>query len=249
VLLRAPLFGRPDLYEYACALARAAGGTVTPRASELLPALPRVPERVPELAQPRPIVALHPGGAPHWNRRWPLDRYAGLAVRLARERAASLLVVGGRDERADLERLVAAVRGAEPGARVRETVEPSLNRLANLLAGADLLVGNDSGPAHVAAAVGTPTVVVYGPTGTQFMWARVYPRHLGVSLGGACQRLANVPDDADATPCEHACTRRYLGSSGPYPACLEDIPGDLVLAAAKRALDSAASAGHDPRGR
>lgn len=245
VRVGAPLFGRPDLYEYARALARAAGLASPPRASEAVPPLPLRPERVPELAHPRPLVVLHPGGAPHWNRRWPLDRFAELGARLAAERGASVVAVGDHDEREELERITRAVRRAAPGAVVGARVAPPLNLLGNLLAGADLLVGNDSGPAHVAAAVGTPTVVVYGPTGTEFLWARVYTRHAGVSLRYPCQQLANLPADVRTTPCAHACARRYAGADGPYPRCLEDVTTEQVLAAAARQLDRlpAATAG------
>jgi ADP-heptose:LPS heptosyltransferase len=199
-----------------------------------VPPVPTHPQDVPALAMPRPIVALHPGGAPQWNRRWPLDRYAELGGRLA-EAGASLVVLGDRGEREEVDALAARLRAVVPGARVVAERGLSVNGLAVLAAGLDLLVGNDSGPAHVAAAMRTPTVVLYGPTGTEFLWTRVYPEHVGVGRS-PCQSITNVDFPEGFTPCEHRCARRYQGIDGPYPRCLTDIPVDRVWGVVRRRI-------------
>jgi heptosyltransferase-2/glycosyl transferase protein BlmE len=91
----------------------------------------------------------------------------------------------------------------------------------------DLLVGNDSSPAHIAAALRTPTVVVYGPTGTEFLWARIYPAHRGVNKRYPCQHRRLDPVD-EAVPCAYACPCAFVSSDGPYPRCLIDISVDEV---------------------
>jgi glycosyl transferase protein BlmE len=238
-----PVFGRPDLYEFAVALAGALTLPDVPRPDAMVPPLPTRPEQVVALELPRPLVALHPGGARQWNRRWPLDRFAELGARLAGVAGAALVVLGDPADRQDVAVLADGVRAEVPGARVRAECDLGLNPLALLLAGCDLLVGNDSGPAHVAAAMGTPTVVLYGPTGTEFLWTRVYPRHVGVGLRYPCQSITNVDFPEGHTPCEHRCARAYAGPAGPYPRCLADIPTDRVWDVVSRRVHPREQAG------
>lgn len=229
-----PIFGAPDLLDYATTL-RDALGLPAARPSELLPP-PRY-RHVPGPVPPRPAVALHPGGAPHWNRRWPQAKFAELATRLAGV-AGGTVLIGAAQERAELDGLAASIRVAAPTLPVQVSAGESFDRLATLLSGAAVLVGNDSAPAHLAAALGVPTVVLYGPTSTEFMWSRIYPRHHGINLRRDCQQVRNLPrGPGTATmPCAHRCTYPYLGPDGPYPRCLDDIPVDRVLDAVRRRL-------------
>ncbi|SHF86118.1 glycosyltransferase family 9 protein [Streptoalloteichus hindustanus] len=229
------LRGRPDLYDYARGAA-AALGLPAPRSGEVVPVLPKRPEWTPELDAPAPRIAVHPGGARLWNRRWPLRHFARLCVRLVDELDASLYLLGAEQERAELAVLSRDVLAQRPDARVHVAVGESLNRTANLLAGVELLVGNDSAPAHLAAALRTPTVVLYGPTGTEFLWARVYPRHRGVSLRYPCQDIRHAAEDVATRRCEHACPVAYESPEGPYPRCLTDLPVDEVWRAVTRQL-------------
>ncbi len=222
-----PVFGFPDLYEYANALAQALMLPVPLRAAEVVPELPRRVAKVPELAVPGPRVAVHPGGATLWNRRWPPERYARLGTRLVDDLGAHLFLVGTAAERDDLDRLAALC----PPESTTVMAGAPLHHAVNLLAGVDLLVGNDSGPGHLAAALGTPSVIVYGPAGTENMVARVYPRQRGVSLRYPCQRLTHELDRVADRRCEHACVVEYRGPAGPYPRCLTDLAVDLVYPA------------------
>lgn len=224
IRLPPPVLGRPDLYDYARAVAAVVGPARPLRPGEVVPSLPMRPERVPELDLPPPRIAVHPGGARHWNRRWPLAHYAELCVRLGAELDASVYLLGTGEERPELSALRRRVLDRRPGTRVHLAVGGTLNRTANLLAGVDVLVGNDSAPAHLAAALRTPTVVVYGPTGTEFMWTRVYPRHRGVSLRYPCQDLLHAAEDVVSRRCGHDCPVPYLSCEGPYPKCLTDLP-------------------------
>jgi ADP-heptose:LPS heptosyltransferase len=102
-----------------------------------------------------PIVALVPG-AGDGRRRWPPEKFAALGDRLARE-GARVVVPGVATERAIIGRLVRTMN---------EPVEDlcgrlSLGGLVGLLSQCNLVVGNDSGPLHLAAAVNTPTVGIY----------------------------------------------------------------------------------------
>ncbi|MEU7103694.1 glycosyltransferase family 9 protein [Streptomyces sp. NPDC046215] len=235
-----PVWGRPDLFDHATALAGALGLPGRLRAGQLVPDLPRRPgpARPARPASAGPVVAVHPGGAPHWNRRWPPSRYADLCVRLATRRSAALRLLGTAPERAELRALRDTVRAGAPGADVRVETGADLNRTANLLAGADLLVGNDSALAHLAAAVRTPSVVIYGPTGTEFLWTRIYPHHRGVSLRWPCQSLLHAPGRLEDRRCAHDCVLPYRGPEGPYPRCLTALPVERVWAAVTAQLAS-----------
>ena len=110
----------------------------------------------PALIPPERFAVLIPGAAPHRPaKRWPAERFAALAALLA-VRGLVPVVVGGREDAA----LAAAIRAACPAARDL-TGRTSLPELAALVARAALAVGNDTGPMHLAAAMGTPGVVLF----------------------------------------------------------------------------------------
>ncbi|MER7330596.1 MULTISPECIES: glycosyltransferase family 9 protein [unclassified Micromonospora] len=103
----------------------------------------------------RPRVALHPG-ATDTRRRWPAERFAEVARELVGD-GYEVLVTGTPAEQEVVDRVVAAA-----GVPVRPQVGTlSLGGLAGCYAGCQLVVSNDTGPLHLAAAVGTATVGVY----------------------------------------------------------------------------------------
>ncbi len=103
-----------------------------------------------------PYVLLVPGGAAHRPaKRWPADRYRALATRL-RAAGATPVLIGGPGERALTALIALGLEG------VRDLAgETGLLDLAVLARGAAAAIGNDTGPMHVAAAAGCPTVVLY----------------------------------------------------------------------------------------
>lgn len=105
-----------------------------------------------------PYAVLHPGAGAE-DKCWPIERFAKLADEL---RSAGLGVVSALGP-VELDRWPDGQRARLAGAgAVLESA--SLTTLAGVLAGASVFVGNDSGPAHLAAAVATPTVAMFGPT-------------------------------------------------------------------------------------
>lgn len=237
IRLARPIFGLPDLFDFAVGLAGVLG-LPSPAPADVVPPFPFRPEPVP--AMDGTVVAVHPGGAPHWNRRWPLARYGELGRALGRSEHASFVLVGSADERSDLLALRDDIRAAARPAQVEVSAGASLDRLASLLSRADVLVGNDSAPAHIAAALGTPTVVLYGPGMTEFMWTRVYLRHHGINRSYDCQTVRNLPRGPGTVtmPCRHACHYPYVEAAGPYPRCLTDIGLDEVHQAVRRQLSA-----------
>ena len=102
-------------------------------------------------------VALAPGAAYGPAKRWPAGHYRELARRVAEELGVPVVALGSRSEAPLLASVVEGVRGAHAMAG-----ELNLRASAALLAQCRALVGNDSGTVHLARAVGTPVVVLFG---------------------------------------------------------------------------------------
>lgn len=101
-----------------------------------------------------PLVGMFPG-AGHPGRRWPLDRFSELADYLMRNEGARVLVFAGPEEQS----LIQEIRKTFPaGTLVLDRL--TIPQLAAGLARLAVLVSNDTGPMHIAAAVGTPVVVI-----------------------------------------------------------------------------------------
>jgi heptosyltransferase-2 len=108
----------------------------------------------------RPTVALGPGSTNSMAKRWPFERFAKVADALHRECDANIILLGGPD---DVE--VAAKIGDSMGFTPLDlTAQTSLGDAAELLSVCDLMISNDMGLAHLAPAVGTSTLVIFGPT-------------------------------------------------------------------------------------
>lgn len=105
-----------------------------------------------------PYAVLNPGGNDE-AKRWPADRFAALGEHLAQAHGLRVLVAGSPGE-ADLSRSIAE----RAGAVALPDLGLTLGALKPILARARLLVTNDTGPRHIAAAFGTPVVSLFGPT-------------------------------------------------------------------------------------
>ncbi len=105
------------------------------------------------------------------TKRWPAASFAEVADRLQQDGSGAAVMIGGPDERAD----VAAVIGMMKTPAIDLAGATTVGLLPALLSRASLLITNDSGPMHIAAAVGTPVVALFGPTSA----ARTGPYGLG----------------------------------------------------------------------
>ncbi|MGE5618063.1 MAG: glycosyltransferase family 9 protein [Sphingomonadaceae bacterium] len=108
----------------------------------------------------RPVIGLHPGGRDA-AKRWPPERFARVADRLAGESGAQVVITGTREELDIARRVAVALRAVD--ARVA-TGRTSIGAVAALVSRMQLLVTNDTGISHLAAALGVPSVVLFGPT-------------------------------------------------------------------------------------
>ncbi len=106
------------------------------------------------------VVALCPGSINSRAKRWPAERYGALADSLIDELNAEVLLIGSPEE-LDVSQEVSRRMRNKP---IVMTGKTSLAQVAAVLSLADLLVTNDTGPAHIASALGRPTLVIFGPT-------------------------------------------------------------------------------------
>ena len=112
-----------------------------------------------------PLVVIHPGGGAgsvYENplKRWPRERFALLINHLARKHNARILLVGSKHDQP----LATAIAGMTSVNCANWAGRVSLGELGALGEIANLYVGNDTGPTHIAAAVGCPTLAIFGPS-------------------------------------------------------------------------------------
>lgn len=165
------------------------------------------------------IVAIHPG-ATDPRRRWPVERHVAVAASLP---GARVVVLGGPDERELTAQAVDAARSQ--GVAVADlAARTGLPGLLGLLARADLFLGNDSGPRHLAEALGTPTAAVFTNANLADVapLSRVWHR-IAVSWASRCATCG--------TPVQHDC--------GHDTTALGDIEVDEVRGLALELWDQA----------
>ena len=106
-----------------------------------------------------PWIAIN--ASARWEtKRWPPQHFAEAADRLSREQGCPIVFIGGAAERPDTQAVLAVMRTKA----VDLTGQTPVGLLPSLLRQAAVLITNDSGPMHIAAAVGTPVVALFGPT-------------------------------------------------------------------------------------
>jgi heptosyltransferase-2 len=149
------------------------------------------------LGIPLPAIGVSPGAAYGNAKRWLADRYAEAASLVTQERRASVLVFGSAAERD----LCEQVAGAIPGAR-NFAGRTTLGEFIALAAACSLFLTNDSGAMHIAAALGVPTVAVFGATDDS-------------ATGPSGRRARVIRDSAECSPCllrdcpiDHRCMTR-----------------------------------------
>jgi heptosyltransferase-2 len=166
-----------------------------------------------------PAVALAPGSVGA-SKRWS---YYAQAARLLAERGLDVWVVGGPEEKAFAAEIVAA---GGPG--VRDLTGTDLRNGILAMAAAGVAISNDSGLMHIAAAIGTPTMGIFGPT-DPYLWA---------PLNG----LAATVQTKTPPPCE-PCQRTICTMND--HACMRSIPASGVVAIAEQVLaEAGARAAH-----
>jgi heptosyltransferase-2 len=164
----------------------------------------------------RSAVALAPGSV-GVSKRWT---YFGEAARLLAEQGLDVWVIGGPGEKAMAQEIVVA-----GGSRVRDLTGTDLRNGILAMAAANLAISNDSGLMHIAAALGTPTMGIFGPTSP----------HLWAPLNGLAATVQTTTQ-LSCQPCQRTiCTMNDH-------RCMRDISATDVAAIAQRVLNDAAHA-------
>jgi lipopolysaccharide heptosyltransferase II len=162
---------RDHLHEvdYCLRLAEAAGATITPE--DRIPTLTVAPQTQTEVAQilahagvpsDTPLIACHVSSNNGQAKRWPIPYWARLCDRLIREDGASIIFTGAPDDQPLIAQITARMQ--ERTNVYNLAGQTNLTQLAGLLQRVDLLLSGDSGPMHIAAAVGTELIAIHGPT-------------------------------------------------------------------------------------
>jgi ADP-heptose:LPS heptosyltransferase len=145
----------------------------------------------------KPWVGLHPGSRPP-ARRWPADYFADVANNLAQRFDAQIILTGGPDE----EQTAQAVLKHIKMPTLNLAGKTSLGGLAAVISKLDLFISNDTGPSHIACAVDTPSITIFGPADCQ-RWAPLDTiHHPFVRRPVACS-----PCGYWECPIDHRCLR------------------------------------------
>jgi ADP-heptose:LPS heptosyltransferase len=176
----------------------------------------------------RPLIGIHAsGGRP--IKQWPIERWAAVGARLQEDFGASVVLTGSEADRPLSERLRRALRHA-----VDLAGRLSMRQTMAVIAELDLFLSPDTGPMHLACAVGTPSVSVFGPSdpARYFSGGHDPARHVAVRRElwcAPCNLIRRPPEEC---------------AEGEAPECLRLVTVEEVHAHAARLLRER---GHGPR--
>jgi ADP-heptose:LPS heptosyltransferase len=160
------------------------------------------------------FVAVHPGSRVPLK-RWPEERFAVLCDEIARVSGMPIVLVGTSAESPIVERVTKAMRETPVSLAGRL----SLRELAGVLARASLFICNDSGPMHIAAAMKTPVVAIFGPS-----------KSVETGPYGEPHRVVEK-----TFPCRFTCDENHCRNSE-FHACMQSVTVDEVCRAAHELL-------------
>ena len=174
-----------------------------------------------------PYAVLNPNaGSLSLERRWPAPSFGELAARLALDDRLGVVLIGSSSERDHSARVLALARDLWGAEVIDLSGALSARELAALLARATVVVSNDSGPMHAAAALGAPTLGLFGPE-TPVMYA---------PLGAQAQALYRP---TPCSPCINVHRNKFSSCAFGHPHCLVNLSVEEVLGAARAAARAA----------
>jgi ADP-heptose:LPS heptosyltransferase len=179
-----------------------------------------------DLERRRPLVAIHPSGG-RAIKQWPMERWAEVGYRLQEEHGATVLVTGSEADRPLAERLARGL-AARP---IDLTGKLSARETMSVIAAVDLFLSPDTGPMHMACAVDTPSVSVFGPSDPA--------RYFSGGTGAPGSRHVVVRHDLWCAPCNLIRKPPAQCVSADAPECLLEVTPQAVYAQAVRLLEAA----------
>jgi ADP-heptose:LPS heptosyltransferase/GT2 family glycosyltransferase len=179
------------------------------------------PEFLPDYAKAlfnRPVVAVHPGVG-NIMRQWPVEHFASLVDLLIEKNAINVVLIGGPEEKELAEQVQEHVMHRE--AVVSLVGRTSLRQLPELLRACALYVGNNSGPKHIAAALGVPTIGIHSGVVDAIEWGPIGARAVAVRRNMSCSPcyLARTED----------CPRAFACMRGLEPIAVQEV-AEIFLA-------------------
>ena len=169
-----------------------------------------------------PYVVVNPNASDLLlERRWPAERFAALVGGLARD-GRRVVLIGSGDEAAHTGKVRGMVAASARASLVDTAGTLTLGELLALLSGAACVVSNDTGPMHMAIALGRPTVCLFGPCS---------PAHYGVEQPG----VETLYHRVFCSPCVHEVERPPCAGDN---VCMQLIGADEALAAVRRAVQA-----------
>ena len=161
----------------------------------------------------RPVIALNAGAEYGPAKRWPAERFAEVAIAVTEQIDCRWLLVGGEGDAAITGQIEAKLTAAitEPGSVINTAGQTSLLDLCALLKFSKLLLTNDTGPMHIADALGTPLVAVFGSTSPEL-------------TGPLGKRSVVIRHPVECSPC-------FLRECPIDFRCMENVPVTEVTAA------------------
>jgi ADP-heptose:LPS heptosyltransferase len=177
----------------------------------------------------RPVVCIHPG-AGNVMKQWPEADFIALVALLLDRHPVNVLLIGGPDEAATVAALEREIAAPERLGSVAGRL--ALGELPGLLARCALFIGNDSGPKHIAAALGVPTVGIHSGTVDPAEWGPLGPDAVAIARGMSCAPcyLNREQDCPRALACLHG-----IDPGAVYRLCRPVLAALPALAAAPAA--------------
>jgi exopolysaccharide biosynthesis WecB/TagA/CpsF family protein len=166
-------------------------------------------------------IILHAGSGGYSRaRRWDTQKFAKVADALYEQCSAQIVLVGGKGDDSE------AVKAAMQSPAIDLTGQTTLPELAAIIQAADLFIGADSGVMHIAAAVGTPVVAIFGPSNPD-AWGPWTP-------GGKSAVVRSAPE---CSPCSYVGHSIGLSEGCAARTCMRIVTATEVATAARRLLD------------
>lgn len=171
----------------------------------------------------RPVVAVHPSGG-RAIKQWPVARWAAVAERLQRDHAATILVTGSAADAA----LAAELRRGLPKPPIDLTGKLGVRETLAVLERLELFLSPDTGPMHMACAVGTPSLAVFGPSDPA--------RYFSGGSGASGSRHVVVRAELWCAPCNLIRRPPRECARAAAPECLDRVTVEAVYQEAVRLL-------------
>jgi len=178
------------------------------------------------LEEKRPLVGLHPSGGRR-VKQWPVERWAEVATRLQQEHGATILITGSEGDRP----LAAALAKLLPRKALDLSGRLGVREMMAFLSGLDLFLSPDTGPMHMACALDTPSVSVFGPSDPM--------RYFSGGDGRSGSRHVVVRADLWCSPCNLIRKPPAECAGQEPPECLRLVGADAVYTESARLLQVA----------